>query len=165
MKKMCLNLDLTQDRPEILDDIDIQMDIEVLGLHEGQINQLITLLNQGRVTENLLRITLSEVAFHKENGGEFNKDPIRALFHGLRTGHGFKSTIREEIEEMRKAEVEKQLIEKQKAEEARIQAEYQPWRDSLSDEEKTEILKRFNALDRTEEIQEVMLRNHFKRSI
>lgn len=152
-------------RPKILDEIDIQWDIETLGLHEGQINQLITLLNQGRVTESLFRLTLSEVAFHKENGGEFKKNPISALFHGLRTGHGFKSTIREEIEEKRKAEVEKQLIEKQKAEEARIEAEYQPWRDSLSDEEKTEILKRFNALDRTEQIQEVMLRNHFKRSI
>lgn len=162
-KKPKHDTNVTQDFPPILNEIDIQMDIESLGLHEGQVNQLVTLLNQGRVTESLLRLTLSEVAFHKENGGEFNKDPIRALFHGLRTGHGFKSTIREKIEEERKAEIEKQLIEKQKAEEARVQAEFQPWRDSLSEEEKNEILQRFNALDRSEQIQEVMLRNHFKR--
>lgn len=152
--------------PKLLaEDLSIQWDLEVLKVHEGQLNQIASLLNSGRVSESLLRLSLSEVAFHKQNGGKFNKDAVSALFSALRTGHGFTSPIREEIELERKNQIEKELIKKAHAEQKRIDQEYQPWRSSLSEEKRLELIKELNGLDRTKEIQEVLLKTYFSKRV
>ena len=93
------------------DNVIFQMDIEAIGLNKFQMNQVAQLIAIGKVEEDLVQYTASEVAFHIENGGTFTKSAERAFFNGLRTGHGFRSPIREEVEKKMREELERRMAD------------------------------------------------------
>lgn len=153
------------DVDNFLNDTGFQMDVEILKLTNSQLAQIQQLVASTPISQELVKESVRDLAFDVENGKEFKKGPLNALFWNLRRGQGYFSEERSQFFN-KQLEISKQKLAARQAEvEKAFEEEFETWKQALSKEKMEKLLKDLSGVGRSEAVQRALLKNHYEQTV